>query len=163
MWPAGPHAPMIVVAQSATETTIAPQLSGWRSGLDRFYCYASELFFAGVLAQVFLAGVGAFGDHASKVAKATSFDPHRGLGSVLGIVSVVLFIVALLVRRSRSTVIVAFVLGALTMGAQGALAGGGESNKWVGGLHALDGMAILFLSWWIARAAYRLLRPSTTS
>lgn len=145
------------MALTTTETK-APELRGWRRGLDRFYCYVSELFFAAVLLQVFLAGVGVFGDHSRKVADATSLDPHRALGSLLGIVSVALFLVALAVRRSRSTVVAALVLGVLTMAAQPALAGGGDSDKWVGGLHALDGMVILLLSGWIALVAYRRLR-----
>ena len=42
-------------------------LVGWRRGVDRAFVYLVTLFFVGVLAQVFLAGVGAFGDHALKV------------------------------------------------------------------------------------------------
>jgi Mn2+/Fe2+ NRAMP family transporter len=130
-------------------------LVGWRRGVDRVYCYLVGLFVLGVLAQVFLAGVGVFGDHASKVANASSFDPHRALGSVLGIVAVVLFLVALAARASRSTVIGALVLAVLTLAAQPALANAGDSNKWSGGFHALDGMLILLISVWLAVAAFR--------
>ena len=146
---------------ASTDTSVEPEtLTGWRAVVDRVYCYGSELFFAAVLVQVFLAGVGVFGDHASKVANASSFDPHRGLGTILGLVSVLLFVLALLARRSRSAVITALVVGVLTMAAQPALAGGGDSNKWVGGLHALDGMAILLLSAWVALVSYRVTRPT---
>jgi Mn2+/Fe2+ NRAMP family transporter len=147
---------------STTELAVE-ELAGWRRRLDLVYCYASELFLAAVLVQVFLAGVGVFGDHNSKVANASSFDPHRALGSVLGLVAVVLFVVALLVRHSRTTMIAAFALGILAMAAQPALANGGDSNKWVGGLHALDGMIILGLSGWIARASYRRTRTTNGS
>lgn len=34
-------------------------------------------------------------------------------------------------------------------------AAAGDSNKWLGGAHALDGMIILLLSLWLAIAAWR--------
>lgn len=130
-------------------------LTGKRRALDRAYGYLAGLFVLAVLVQVFLAGVGAFGDHARKIADANSFDPHRALGTVLGIVAVVLFLVALAARASRSTVIGALILAVLTLVAQSALASGGESNKWIGGIHAFDGMLVLVLSTWLAGAAHR--------
>ena len=48
-----------------------------------------------------------------------------------------------------------FVLALLVIVAQSGLAAAGESNKWLGGLHALDGMVILLLSLWLAIAARR--------
>ena len=130
-------------------------LTGWRRSVDRVYGYLAGLFVIAVLVQVFLAGVGAFGDHARNVANATSFDPHRALGTVLGVVAVALFLVALAARASRSTVIGALLLAILTLAVQAALANGGDSNKWIGGLHAFDGMLILVLSVWLAGAAHR--------
>lgn len=47
------------------------------------------------------------------------------------------------------------MLAALVMAAQPALANAGDSNKWVGGFHALDGMPILLLSLWMAVHARR--------
>ena len=129
--------------------------SGWRQGMDRIYCYLAAMFFFAVLVQVFLAGVGAFGDQTTQVANAESFEPHRTLGTILGGVAFLLFLVALAVHISRSTVVGALLLVVLTVGAQAALANGGDSNKWTGGLHALDGMVILLLSLWLAVAAYR--------
>ncbi len=130
-------------------------LVGWRGVVDRIYGYLAGLFVVAVLAQVFLAGVGAFGDHKKKVADATSFDPHRALGSLLGMVAIVLFLVALSAWASRSGVLGAFVLAALIFAAQPALANAGDNNKWSGGLHALDGMLILIVSAWLAGAAHR--------
>jgi len=138
------------------ETDVGPgALTGWRSGVDRAYAYLAGLFVIALLVQVFLAGVGVFGDHARKVANATSLDPHRALGSVLGMVAIVLFLVALAARASRLTVVGAFLVALLTLVAQNALASGGDSNKWIGGLHAFDGMLILLLSIWLAGAAHR--------
>lgn len=130
-------------------------LTGWRCRVDRVYAHLAGLFAIAVLVQVFLAGVGVFGDHAAKVANASSFDPHRALGTVLGLVAVVLFLVALAARESRATVIEALVLAALTLAAQPILANGGDSNKWIGGFHALDGMLILLLSVWLAGTSHR--------
>jgi hypothetical protein len=128
---------------------------GVRRGLDVGYGYLMALFVLGVLVQMFLAGVGVFGINARKVANASSLDPHRALGSVLMVVAIVLLILALAAWHSRGTVIGTFVLALLVVVAQSGLAAAGENNKWIGGLHALDGMVILLLSIWLAIAAWR--------
>jgi Mn2+/Fe2+ NRAMP family transporter len=130
-------------------------LTGWRCRVDQAFGYLMGAFVVAVLVQVFLAGVGVFGDHSAKVANASSFDPHRALGTVLGLVAVLLFLIALCARASRATVIGALALALLTLAAQPALANAGDSNKWVGGFHALDGMLILVISVWLAGAAHR--------
>ena len=132
--------------------------SGARGVIDVVYCYLAAFFVLGVLAQVFLAGVGVFGINASKVANASSFDPHRAWGSVLMVIAVVLLILALIAWASRATVIWTFVLAVLVIVAQSGLAAAGDSNKWFGGLHALDGMLILLLSLWLAITAWRRTR-----
>ncbi len=148
------------MAVKGTEVDAVPDRpSGWRQAVDRIYCYLAALFFFVVLVQVFLAGVGAFGDQTTRVADAESFEPHRTLGSILGGVAFLLFLVALAVRISRSTVVGALLLVVLTVAVQSVLANGGDSNKWIGGLHALDGMLILLLSLWLAVAAYRRTFP----
>jgi len=133
-------------------------LTGWRQKADTVYVYLSALFFAGVLAQVFLAGVGVFGINNLKVANASSFNAHRAWGFILMLTSLVLLIVALVAWQSARTMISAFVLALLTVIAQNVLAALGDSNKWFGGLHALDGMLILLLSLWIAVAGWRRVR-----
>ena len=130
-------------------------ITGWRAGLDRTYAYLTGLFALGVLAQVFLAGVGVFGDHGRQVADAASFDPHRALGTVLGVVAVVLFVVVALARPGRGAALGALALAVLTLAAQPLLANAGDNDKWVGGFHALDGMLILILSLWVAATAHR--------
>ena len=67
----------------------------------------------------------------------------------------VLLILALAARESRRTMTAALVLVVLVVVAQSALASAGESSRWFGGLHALDGMMILLLSAWMAIAAWR--------
>jgi hypothetical protein len=142
-----------------TATAPGPRvLTGWRQKTDTAYTYLSGLFFAGVLLQVFLAGVGVFGINDLKVANASSFNAHRAWGFILMLTSLVLLIVALAAWQSARTMISAFVLALLTVIAQNVLAALGDSNKWVGGLHALDGMFILLLSLWIAVAGWRRVR-----
>ena len=142
-----------------TQTTVtSSDLVGWRRGVDRAFVYLVTLFFVGVLVQVFLAGVGAFGelgDHVKKLQDASSFDPHRALGNILGALAIILLILAALARAARSVWIGALVLAVLAAVAQSGLAAGGENNKWVGGLHALDGIIILLLAGWLTGMAHR--------
>jgi hypothetical protein len=77
------------------------------------------------------------------------------MGTVLMVLSLILLILALIAWASRTTVIWTFVLALLVIVAQAALAAAGENSKWIGGLHALDGMVILLLSLWLAITARR--------
>jgi Family of unknown function (DUF6220) len=129
--------------------------SGARGTVDVAYGYLAAFFVLGVLLQVFLAGVGVFGINATKVANASSLDLHREWGSVLMVISLVLLILALIAWASRGTVIGTFILAVLVIVAQSGLAALGDSDKWFGGLHALDGMVILLLSLWLAVTAWR--------
>jgi hypothetical protein len=137
------------------EAPVAQRRSGARGAVDGVYGYLAAFFVLGVLLQVFLAGVGVFGINATKVANATSLNLHREWGSVLMVISLVLLILALIAWASRGTVIGTFVLAVLVIVAQSGLAALGDSNKWFGGLHALDGMVILLLSLWLAITAWR--------
>lgn len=107
----------------------------------------------------FPCGEGIFGEHATKIADAKSLDPHRALGSLLGLVAVVLFLLALAARANRSTVIRTLILAVLALVAQPALAGGGEHTAWVGGFHVIDGIIILGLSAQLAFEAHRRPAP----
>jgi hypothetical protein len=142
------------------EAPVAQRRSGARGAVDAVYGYLAAFFVLGVLLQVFLAGVGVFGINATKVANATSLNLHREWGSVLMVISLVLLILALIAWASRGTVIGTFVLAVLVIVAQSGLAALGDSNKWFGGLHALDGMVILLLSLWLAITAWRRRRAA---
>jgi hypothetical protein len=121
-------------------------LSGARRTADLAYCYLTGLFVIGILVQIFLAGVGVFGINASKVQNASSFDLHRNFGEILGLVSIIILILALVARFSRRTVFEAVGLVLLVEVAQHGLAAAGDNDKWIGGLHALDGVVIMLLS-----------------
>src|SRR5450755_938248 len=143
---------------AANTTTTPGALTGWRANVDRVYRYLIGLYVVALVLLIYLAGEGIFGDHATKIADAKSLDPHRALGSLLGLVAVVLFLLALAARVNRSTVIRTLILAVLALIAQPALAGGGENNKWVGGFHVIDGIIILGLSAQLAYEAHR--RPA---
>ena len=146
-----------------TKTSDIPaiqQRAGARRAVDVVYGYLAASFVLGVLLQVYLAGLGIFGINSAKVANATSLDPHRAWGTVLMVLSLILLVLALIAWASRATVIWTFVLALLVIIAQTGLAAAGESNKWIGGLHALDGMVILLLSLWLAIKAWRRRRDT---
>ena len=87
------------------DVAVTQRRSGARGVIDVVYGYLAAFFVLGVLVQVFLAGVGVFGINASKVANASSFDPHRAWGTVLMAIALVLLILALIAWASRGTVI----------------------------------------------------------
>lgn len=131
-----------------------------RHGIDVAYSYLAGIFVLGVLLQVYFAAIGIFGISAGEGAGASSFDLHRGWGAILMIIAVVLLILALAAWQSRAAVIGTFVLAVLAGVAQSLLASAGDSNKWVGGLHGLDGMVILLLSVWLALTGWRRTRAA---
>lgn len=137
-----------------TPGTVRPR-GALRRGADLAYGYLAAFFVLGVLFQVYLAGVGVFGINARKVADASSLDPHRMWGSVLMVLALVLLILALAAWQSITVVLSTLLLAVLVIVAQIGLAAAGDSNKWLGGAHALDGMIILLLSLWLAIAAWR--------
>jgi hypothetical protein len=129
--------------------------SALRRGADLAYGYLAAFFVLGVLFQVYLAGVGVFGINARKVANASSLNPHRAWGSVLMLLAIILLILALAAWQSLTVVLSTLLLAVLVTVAQVGLAAAGDSNEWLGGAHALDGMIILLLSLWLAIAAWR--------
>jgi hypothetical protein len=97
------------------------------------------------LVQIFLAGFGVFGLHGQEVGAPgeTAFDPHRALGFALGGVALIILILALVARRNALSMLLTAVMFLLAFLAQSFLADLGASNAIFGGLHALDGLAIL--------------------
>ncbi len=118
---------------------------------DVAYAYLCGAFVLGVLAQVYLAGRGAF----RGVEGYQGFGPHETMGNILGIAAVVLLVLSLVARAGKTSMIGALVLFLLTEVAQHGLAQAGRSNAWVGGLHALDGMLILLLAIGLVFEAWR--------
>jgi Family of unknown function (DUF6220) len=89
--------------------------------------------------QFALAGFGAFGN----LKHHKDWGPHELVGTIIGIVSVLVVIAALIARVNARTQIRAFVLFLLAGPIQPLLAAAGKNQAWVGGLHALVGLGIL--------------------
>lgn len=106
------------------------------------------LFLAGALGQFFLAGLGLFDD-------ANRWEDHKQAGHVLGLVTYVIWIPAVLGRAGLGT-----ILGALLMiplfYAQYAFIH--IENTVVNAVHPVNGTMLLLLSFWIALRAFALLR-----
>lgn len=102
-----------------------------------------------VVVQFFLAGWGAFhAVHAGVAAKDTSaYDPHKVVGNVIAVLSLVLLILAIVAKLGRRLIGMAAVLFVLAGPVQPLLAGLGEdSGAFWGALHAFVGAAILGLT-----------------
>jgi hypothetical protein len=112
------------------------------------------LIAAACVVQIFLAGRGAFGVHgAVKLDDQKSFDPHRALGEVIGLLAVLAFLAALAYWRDKRIIGLTFLLAFMAEILQHLFAL--PKHPWVAGLHALDGVAILGLSAWLAHQAWR--------
>lgn len=135
---------------TATQAPAATPLTGYRRVVDLVYGCLLAAFVLGVLVQIYLAGVGAFGRH-----QAGAFHPHENLGHALGIGAGVVLVLALVAHQSVRTMVWALVLALLTEVAQEGLASGGRSDKWIGGLHAFDAALILAVSVWLLVAWWR--------
>ena len=104
--------------------------------------------------QIFLAGRGAFGIHgAAKLDDQKSFDPHRALGEIIGLLAVLAFLAALVAWRNKRLIGITFALAVMAEVLQHLFAL--PKHPWVAGLHALDGVSILALSAWLAHQAWR--------
>ena len=105
--------------------------------------------------QIFLAGLGAFRIDNLGVSGDTAFAPHRAVGFAMAGVALLILLLALIARpgvRAISGSVVLFLLVALV---QSLLAGLADNTVWFGGLHALDGLAILGIAAFLYLAARR--------
>jgi hypothetical protein len=91
-----------VVEQSAGPTAVL----GWRRGAGIAYVVIAVLFILSVFVQFFLAGLGVFG--------AESFEAHKDFGGAFHLLAFLLLVLALLVRRNRTDLILVVTLLMLT-------------------------------------------------
>jgi hypothetical protein len=95
------------------------------------------------VAQIFLAGLGAFKLNGGELGPA-AFDPHRNLGFALGGLTLLILLLAIGAHAGRRAIIVAIVMAVLANLGQSLLASLGEQQSPLfGGLHALEGLAIV--------------------
>lgn len=107
--------------------------------------------------QIFLAGFGVFSLHGKEVGAPgeTAFGPHRSLGFTLGGLAVIVLILALVARRSARSMLLTAVMFLLAFLGQSFLADLGGSSAFFGGLHALDGLAILGIAGYLYGWSWR--------
>ncbi len=144
-----------MTAAAGADRAASPSLTGARATVDRAFMWGLLLFLVAGLVQIFLAGVGVFDLDGARLEDASSFDPHRTLGFILGGISIVLFILSLVARASSRTMVVSLVLAVFASFGQSLLAGAGEDAPFFGGLHALDGLVILGLAGFLHAEARR--------
>ncbi len=106
-----------------------------------------------IVVQFALAGLGAFSMiHGTGVDRA--YAAHSGLGYLIAALTLVLLIVAVIVRPNRATVLISVALFLLAAPVQPALAQlGHDHSAWIGLLHALNGVAIGALTGVLASGA----------
>ena len=110
-----------------------------------FFALAA-LYLVGIVVQFFLAGLGAFG--------ATSFDPHRALGFILGIASLAMLVIALVGRLPRFLLLLTLVLFGLNV-LQSILAN--IDVEEIAALHAVNALAIVFVAHELMQRSRRFL------
>ena len=130
-----------------------------QKGAYQVWRFLVALIAVACVVQIFLAGRGAFGVHgATKLDDQKSFDPHRVLGEIIGLLAVLAFIAALAYWRDKRLIGITFLLALMAEVLQHLFAL--PKHPWVAGLHALDGLAILGLSAWLAHQAWRGTRST---
>jgi hypothetical protein len=128
---------------SPAETRDLPAPAGWRQAARTGYEWLLAAFLIMGAAQIFLAGLGVFQLNDLQASSETAFAPHRALGFAMGGVALLILIAALTARCGARAVSLAAVLFVLTSFMQSLLAGLADDTALYGGLHALDGLAIV--------------------
>jgi hypothetical protein len=119
------------------------------------YRWALLAFLALGAVQIFLAGLGAFRIDNLGVSGDTAFAPHRAVGFAMGGVALLILVLALIARPGVRAVIGSVLLFLLAVLVQSLLASLADNTVWFGGLHALDGLAILGIAAFLYLAARR--------
>ena len=144
------------IAADAERVTAAP-ISGLRRGAFLGYRWTLLAFLLAGVAQIFLAGLGAFRlqDQGLAAAGDSAFAPHRALGFSMGVIALVILVLAVIARPGARAIAGSAVLVLLTSLMQSLLAGFAENHVVFGALHALDGLLILgiaaYLYYWSRR------------
>jgi len=138
-----------------TEQVAATPVTGLRRGAFLGYRWALLVFLLAGVAQIFLAGLGAFRLQDQVGAGDSAFAPHRALGFSLGAFALVILVLAVTSRPGARAIAGSAVLVLLTGLMQSLLAGFAEDHVIFGALHALDGLLILsiaaYLYFWSRR------------
>jgi hypothetical protein len=115
--------------------------------------YVTAIFFVGVIVQFFLVGVGLFGMKDGKtIDNATSLDPHRAFGFILGDGGALVLLVLVLLAWPARRLLGAWILLAVLAFVQPALAD--FHHQWVGMFHPVNALLLLGLSGRLAHYAW---------
>ena len=142
---------------SASTGTRTPESTetGLRRAAQTGYRWLLLAFLALGAVQIFLAGLGAFRIDNLGVSGDTAFAPHRAVGFAMAGVALLILVLALVARPGVRAVLGSVLLFLLVVLVQSLLAGLADSTVWFGGLHALDGLAILVIAAFLYLAARR--------
>ena len=133
---------------TSTATRTPATSTGFRRAALTGYRWLLLAFLLLGVAQIFLAGLGAFGldDPQPGHGGETAFDPHRTVGFIMGGAAGLILVAALIARPRVRSVIASAVLFLLAFLGQSLLADLGHGSALFGGLHALDGFLILAIA-----------------
>jgi hypothetical protein len=132
-----------------------------RNGAWVLLRYVTSLFFVGVIVQFFLVGYGLFDmKHGATIDNAKSLDAHRGLGTLLSLPGSILMLLLVLLAWPQRKLLVRWVLLAVLDFVQPFLAGVGFNHWVVGMLHPVNALALLGLSGYLARYAWKSARDT---
>jgi Family of unknown function (DUF6220) len=143
-----------MTASTGTRTPESTE-TGLRRAAQTGYRWLLLAFLALGAVQIFLAGLGAFRIDNLGVSGDTAFAPHRAVGFAMAGVALLILVLALVARPGVRAVLGSVLLFLLVVLVQSLLAGLADSTVWFGGLHALDGLAILGLAAILYLAARR--------
>jgi hypothetical protein len=111
------------------------------NGARKAYRVLVFLLLGLIAVQFFLAGLGVFGDEGKT---GDDFDPHRALGNILLLITLIMLILAAVGRLGRPLLPMTGALFVL-MFIQGLLAGIGEDTQVVGAFHVLNALVLVGL------------------
>ncbi len=140
---------------SSVETASTSSDTRLRRAAQTGYRWLLLAFLALGAVQIFLAGLGAFRIDNLGVSGDTAFAPHRAVGFAMGGVALLILVLALIPRPGVRAVIGSVLLFLLAVLVQSLLASLADNTVWFGGLHALDGLAILGIAAYLYLAARR--------
>lgn len=115
------------------------------SGPRIAFAAAASLFLAGVIVQVFLAGLGAF--------KITDWTTHTGLGWLLGSIPLFVLLPLAFVAGSPNRTRWLTVALVVSAGLQPELASARAEAPVIAALHPVNAMLVFWLAWLVARAS----------
>ena len=143
------------MATSTGTQSPATTETGLRRAAQAGYRWLLLAFLVLGAVQIFLAGLGAFRIDNLGVSGDTAFAPHRAVGFAMGGVALLILVLALIARPGVRAVIGSVLLFLLAVLVQSLLASLADNTVWFGGLHALDGLAILGIAAFLYLAARR--------